>query len=128
MFERQVFVDIEQYLVEEDYQVVTIPPGTRHSCGCSAEIVSISKNYSLVSHKSIVKHIRQQRTLFADIDRFAELSAVLRLLALGELRRLGEMLDVSRDDTGLMLDIDGLPQRIRRPKPLILGDGGPAGE
>ena len=55
-------------------------------------------------------------------------AVAMALLALGELRRLGEMLDVSRDDTGLMLDIDGLPQRIRRLKPLILGDGGPAGE
>ena len=40
----------------------------------------------------------------------------MALLALGELRRLGEILDVSRDDTGLMLDVAGLPQRIRRPK------------
>ena len=55
-------------------------------------------------------------------------AVAMALLALGELHRLGEMLDVSRDDTGLMLDIDGLPQRIRRPKPLILGDGGPTGE
>lgn len=40
----------------------------------------------------------------------------MALLALGELRRLEEILDVSRDDTGLMLDIDSLPRRIRRPK------------
>ncbi len=44
----------------------------------------------------------------------------MALLVLGELPRLGDILDVSRDDTGLMLDVDGLPQRIRRPKPLIL--------
>ena len=28
---------------------------------------------------------------------------------------LGELLDVSRDDTGLMLDVASLPQRIRKP-------------
>jgi len=41
----------------------------------------------------------------------------MALLALGELHRLEGLLDVSRDDTGLMLDIDSLPQRIRRPRP-----------
>ncbi len=39
----------------------------------------------------------------------------MALLALGELRRLDEVLDVSRDDTGLLLDVAALPQRIRRP-------------
>lgn len=38
----------------------------------------------------------------------------MALLALGELRRLDELIDVSKDDTGLMLDVDSLPQRIRR--------------
>ena len=36
----------------------------------------------------------------------------MALLALGELHRLEEILDVSKDDTGLMLDIGNLPQRI----------------
>lgn len=40
----------------------------------------------------------------------------MALLALGELRRLGEILDVSRDDTGLLLDVANLPQRIRHPR------------
>ena len=40
----------------------------------------------------------------------------MALLALGELHRLHEMLDVAKDDTGLMLDIDSLPQRIRSRK------------
>ena len=45
----------------------------------------------------------------------------MALLALGELGRMAEMLEVSRDDTGLMLDIDSLPRRIRRPRarPLV---------
>ena len=51
-------------------------------------------------------------------------AVAMALLALGELRRLGDVLDVSRDDTGLMLDVDGLPQRIRKPKPLVIrGEG-----
>ena len=41
----------------------------------------------------------------------------MALLALGELHRLEELVDVSKDDTGLMLDIASLPQRIRNPKP-----------
>lgn len=45
----------------------------------------------------------------------------MALLALGELHRLDKILDVSRDDTGLMLDLDSLPRRIRRPKPRSLG-------
>ena len=45
----------------------------------------------------------------------------MALLALGELRRMEEILDVSRDDTGLMLDVDSLPRRIRRSKPRSLG-------
>ena len=45
----------------------------------------------------------------------------MALLALGELGRMAEMLEVSRDDTGLMLDIDSLPRRIRRPRARPLG-------
>lgn len=45
----------------------------------------------------------------------------MALLALGELHRLDEILDVSRDDTGLMLDLASLPRRIRRPKPRSFG-------
>ena len=43
----------------------------------------------------------------------------MALLALGELHRFDEILDVSKDDTGLMLDLDSLPQRIRRRKPSL---------
>ena len=38
----------------------------------------------------------------------------MAFLALGELRRLDELIDVSKDDTGLLLDVDSLPKRIRR--------------
>ena len=41
----------------------------------------------------------------------------MALLALGELRRLDELLDVARDDTGLLLDVASLPQRIHRRSP-----------
>ena len=47
-------------------------------------------------------------------------AVAMALLALGELHRLGTIIDVSTDDTGLMLDASRLPQRIRRPKPLVL--------
>ncbi|MDE0420398.1 MAG: helix-turn-helix transcriptional regulator [Gammaproteobacteria bacterium] len=46
-------------------------------------------------------------------------SVAMAFLALGELNRLANLLDVSRDDTGLMLDLDSLPQRIRRRRPAI---------
>jgi transcriptional regulator with XRE-family HTH domain len=45
----------------------------------------------------------------------------MALLALGELQRMEEVLDVSRDDTGLMLDVDSLPKRIRRKKTVARG-------
>ncbi|MDE0190029.1 MAG: helix-turn-helix transcriptional regulator [Gammaproteobacteria bacterium] len=45
-------------------------------------------------------------------------SVAMALLELGELGRLGDLLDVSRDDTGLMLDLDSLPRRIRRRRPV----------
>ena len=44
-------------------------------------------------------------------------SLAMALLALGELHRLEDLLDVSRDETGLLLDLDSLPRRIRRRKP-----------
>ena len=47
-------------------------------------------------------------------------SLAMAFLALGELNRLGDLLDVSRDETGLMLDLDSLPQRIRRPRPVTI--------
>lgn len=39
------------------------------------------------------------------------------LLALGELHRLTELLDPSRDETGLGLDQQRLPDRITSPRP-----------
>lgn len=40
----------------------------------------------------------------------------MALLVLGELPRLSELIDMSRDDTGLLLDRNSLPERIRRPR------------
>ena len=51
-------------------------------------------------------------------------AVAMALLALGELRRLGDVLDVSKNDTGLMLDVEALPRRIRKPRPLVLGGKG----
>ncbi|MYB54688.1 MAG: helix-turn-helix domain-containing protein [Acidobacteriia bacterium] len=51
-------------------------------------------------------------------------AVAMALLALGELHRLGTIIDISTDDTGLMLDVGSLPQRIRRPKALILAREG----
>ncbi len=47
-------------------------------------------------------------------------AVAMAFLALGELHRIGSILDVSTDDTGLRVDIDSLPQRIHKAKPLIL--------
>ncbi|RYF47430.1 MAG: helix-turn-helix domain-containing protein [Comamonadaceae bacterium] len=38
------------------------------------------------------------------------------LLALGESDRLGQLLDVARDDVGLAIAIRDLPQRVRSPR------------
>ncbi len=38
----------------------------------------------------------------------------MALLAFGEIRRLHELLDVASDNTGLVMDIEALPKRIRR--------------
>ena len=40
----------------------------------------------------------------------------MALLALGEIRRLHDLLDISTDDTGLLFDMEALPKRIRRAK------------
>lgn len=40
----------------------------------------------------------------------------MALLALGELDRLGNLIDAARDDTGLLIDRSNLPQRIRKPR------------
>ena len=40
----------------------------------------------------------------------------MALLALGELHRLTEMLDPAKDDTGLVLDNNRLPERISSPR------------
>jgi len=53
-------------------------------------------------------------------------AVAMALLALGELHRLGTIIDISTDDTGLMLDVGSLPQRIRRPKPLAFAREGTA--
>jgi transcriptional regulator with XRE-family HTH domain len=38
------------------------------------------------------------------------------LFVLGEGDRLGVLLDMSTDDTGLLIDVAGLPKRVRSPK------------
>ena len=39
----------------------------------------------------------------------------MALLALGEIQRLHNLLDIASDNTGLLFDMNALPQRIRRP-------------
>jgi transcriptional regulator with XRE-family HTH domain len=39
------------------------------------------------------------------------------LFALGEERRIGDLIDAANDDTGLLLSTEALPKRIRRVKP-----------
>lgn len=41
----------------------------------------------------------------------------MAFLALGELHRLEDIIDVSRDDAGLLLDQSRLPERVRNPRP-----------
>ena len=38
----------------------------------------------------------------------------MALLALGEIRRLHDLLDIATDDTGLLFDMESLPKRIRQ--------------
>lgn len=45
----------------------------------------------------------------------------MALLALGEIRRLHDLLDISTDDTGLLFDMESLPKRIRHTR----GKAGP---
>lgn len=40
----------------------------------------------------------------------------MALLALGELHRINDLIDASRDDAGLILDRDNVPERVRRPR------------
>lgn len=50
----------------------------------------------------------------------------MALMVLGELSRLGELLDPSKDDTGLMLDQSRLPERIVNRRPGTAKGAGPA--
>lgn len=52
----------------------------------------------------------------------------MALMVLGELRRLEELLDVSTDDAGLMLDAAALPQRIRSRRVRPIAADGKSGE
>lgn len=55
------------------------------------------------------------------------------LLTLGESGRLGDLIDVAKDDVGLVISINALPQRVRTkrrikrgvPGPLDMSDGSP---
>ena len=46
----------------------------------------------------------------------------MAMLALGELRRLGELIDMASDETGLLLDVANLPKRINRPRKIGEGE------
>ena len=49
-------------------------------------------------------------------------SLAMALVALGELSRLEDMIDITRDDAGLLADLAALPQRIRK-KSRLAGSG-----
>lgn len=57
----------------------------------------------------------------------------MALLTLGESGRLGDLIDVAKDDIGLVISINALPQRVRAkrrskrgvPGPLDTSDGSP---
>ena len=53
-------------------------------------------------------------------------SLAMALLTLGILSRLDDLGDVGRDDIGLLMDIDALPQRVRLPTRRTPADGGGA--
>ena len=40
----------------------------------------------------------------------------MAMLALGELNRLGDVIDLASDHTGLLLDLGSLPKRPGRPR------------
>ncbi len=40
----------------------------------------------------------------------------MALLALGELHRMSDLIDVASDDSGLLLDRERLPERVRHPR------------
>ena len=48
-------------------------------------------------------------------------SLAMALVALGELSRLEDLIDVSKDDAGLLSDISALPQRIRKRSKMAAG-------
>lgn len=49
------------------------------------------------------------------------------LVVLGEGRRLGQLLDASVDDVGLMLEQQSLPKRVRPPRKKVASSGSPIG-
>lgn len=49
------------------------------------------------------------------------------LVVLGEGRRLGQLLDASADDVGLMLEQQSLPKRVRSPRKKVASSGSPSG-
>ena len=52
----------------------------------------------------------------------------MALMVLGELRRIEELLDISTDDAGLMIDVAALPQRIRTRRVRPMEAGGKSGD
>ena len=101
-----------------------LPDAAWHAptCSISATIAtrSIQKGFKKIGdglHTNI--NLKDRPVLFGERGLCA---AAMALLALGELHRLGEVLDVSRDDTGLMLDIDGLPLACSYPPVPRLSD------
>ena len=74
-----------------------------------AELDPVSRNFALIPGVQSANR-RKQRTAAAEVTAVNATERRSR-------NRAAHILDVSRDETGLLLDLDNLPRRIRRRKP-----------
>jgi len=97
-----------------------LPPNVERSLATLGRNISIARRKRGMTAASMAARIGIAENTYAKLERGSSTASLgayaMALHVLGYSSAFGDILDVSKDDQGLLLDIKKLPKRVRVPK------------
>ena len=97
-----------------------LPPRVKRSLAKLGSDIGIARKKRHLTVMMMAERIGVAKSTYLKVEKgdpsVALATYAMTFFVLGLDKVLGEILDVRRDDQGLLLDIERLPKRVRRPK------------
>ena len=99
----------------------TLPPGVNRALTKLGADVALARKKRNLTTMMMAERIGVAKSTYLKVEKgdptvaLGTYAMTFFVLGFGDI--LGEMLDVRRDDQGLLLDAERMPQRVRPPKP-----------